>query len=101
MNNIVLKNGEKIWPVESENYKFDLFGNTCIDFPTIETYVEEDDEIVLLDYKTDAINSGEELVQRYKTQLDYYRKALENIKGMKVKVCLLYAFRLDETIEVR
>lgn len=67
----------------------------------IDVYFVEDDEIVLLDYKTDAINSGEELVQRYKTQLDYYRKALENIKGMKVKECLLYAFRLDETIEVR
>ena len=67
----------------------------------IDVYFVEEDEIVLLDYKTDAVNSGEELVQRYKTQLDYYRKALENIKGMKVKECLLYAFRLDETIEVR
>ena len=66
----------------------------------IDVYFIEDNEIVLLDYKTDAVESGEELVQRYKTQLDYYRKALENIKGMKVKECLLYAFRLDETIEV-
>ena len=54
----------------------------------------------MLDYKTDAINSGEELVQRYKTQLDYYRKALENINGRKVKERLLYAFRLDETVAV-
>lgn len=67
----------------------------------IDVYFVEDDEIVLLDYKTDAVNSGEELVQRYKTQLDYYRKALENINGRKVKERLLYAFRLDEIVEVR
>ena len=66
----------------------------------IDVYFIEDDEIVLLDYKTDAVNSGEELVQRYKTQLDYYCKALENINGRKVKERLLYAFRLDEIVEV-
>ena len=67
----------------------------------IDVYFIEDNEIVLLDYKTDAVNSGEELVQRYKTQLDYYRKALENIYGRKVKERLLYAFRLEETVEVK
>ncbi len=67
----------------------------------IDVYFAEGDEIVLLDYKTDAVNSGEELVQRYKTQLDYYQKALENINGRKVKERLLYAFRLDEIVEVR
>ncbi|MBO4988080.1 MAG: helicase-exonuclease AddAB subunit AddA [Lachnospiraceae bacterium] len=67
----------------------------------IDVYFIEDNEIVLLDYKTDVVNSGEELVQRYKTQLDYYRKALENINGRKVKERLLYAFRLEETVEVK
>lgn len=66
----------------------------------IDVYFIEDNEIVLLDYKTDAVNSGEELVQRYKTQLDYYCKALENINGCKVKERLLYSFRLDEIVEV-
>lgn len=66
----------------------------------IDVYFVEDNEIVLLDYKTDAVASGKELVQRYKTQLDYYTKALENINGRKVKERLLYAFRLDEIVEV-
>ncbi len=66
----------------------------------IDVYFIEDNEIVLLDYKTDIVNSGAELVQRYKTQLDYYRKALENINGRKVKERLLYAFKLDETVDV-
>ena len=66
----------------------------------IDVYFIEDDEIVLLDYKTDAVSTGNELVQRYKTQLDYYTESLENITGMRVKERLLYAFKLDEIVEV-
>ena len=64
----------------------------------IDVYFIEDNEIVLLDYKTDAVSTGVELVQRYKTQLDYYTKALENITGIRVKERLLYAFKLDEEV---
>ncbi|MBP3342658.1 MAG: PD-(D/E)XK nuclease family protein, partial [Peptococcaceae bacterium] len=64
----------------------------------IDVYFIEGNEIVLLDYKTDAVSTGDELVQRYKTQLDYYTKALENITGMRVKDRLLYAFKLDEVV---
>lgn len=64
----------------------------------IDVYFIEGNEIVLLDYKTDAVSTGVELVQRYKTQLDYYTKALENITGMRVKERLLYAFKLDEVV---
>ncbi len=64
----------------------------------IDVYFVEDNEIVLLDYKTDAVSTGDELVQRYKAQLDYYTKALENITGMRVKERLLYAFKLDEVV---
>jgi len=67
----------------------------------IDVYFVEDNEIVLLDYKTDAVSCGTELVQRYKTQLDYYTESLENITGMKVKEKLLYAFKLDEIVEVK
>jgi len=64
----------------------------------IDVYFIEGNEIVLLDYKTDAVSTGVELVQRYKTQLDYYTKALENITGIRVKERLLYAFKLDEVV---
>ena len=41
----------------------------------IDVYFEEDDGVVLLDYKTDRIPKGEAgdkiLIKRYKTQLDY------------------------------
>ncbi len=60
----------------------------------IDVYFIEDDEIVLLDYKTDAVKTGEELVKRYKTQIDYYTEALERITGLKVKEKILYSFAL-------
>ena len=43
-------------------------------------WFEEEDGLVLADYKTDYTTdpSGEELVQKYKTQLEYYRKALSH-----------------------
>lgn len=66
----------------------------------IDAYFEEDDAIVLLDYKTDYVKSGEpeELAGKYKTQMDYYRAALESITGKKVKETLLYSVYLEKII---
>lgn len=65
----------------------------------IDAYFIENNEIVLLDYKTDVINSSKELIDRYKVQLDYYIEALERIVGMKVKEAYLYSFHLQECVE--
>lgn len=62
----------------------------------IDAYWEEDGEIVLLDYKTDAVESMQELQNRYETQLDYYKEALEKLTGLPVKECILYSFHLEE-----
>ena len=40
---------------------------------------EEDGEIVVADYKTDVTEREEELIQRYKVQLNYYAEALEKL----------------------
>jgi ATP-dependent helicase/nuclease subunit A len=66
----------------------------------IDVWFEEDDGIVLLDYKTDKVRSGDELIHRYKVQLDYYQEALERITGKKVKERIIYSFTLGETISV-
>ena len=66
----------------------------------IDVLFEEEGEIVLLDYKTDAVKSGEELVKRYQSQLKYYCEAIERIMGKKVKEKLLYSFSLNEVIPV-
>lgn len=63
-------------------------------------YYDEDGEIVLLDYKTDRVDSSEILVTRYQAQLAYYKDALEKITQAKVKKCYIYSFALKKEIEI-
>lgn len=60
----------------------------------IDLYFEEEDGIVIVDYKTDFIPKGEEKawVLRYEPQLHYYKRALEQMTGKRVKETYLYAF---------
>lgn len=62
----------------------------------IDVFFIEDGEIVLLDYKTDVIQSMKELWNRYATQLDYYGEALERLMALPVKEKVLYSFYLEE-----
>ena len=64
----------------------------------IDAFFIEDGEIVLLDYKTDVIDSGEALMKRYKVQLDYYEEALSRILMMPVKERMLYSFCLGKEV---
>ena len=66
----------------------------------IDAYFEEDGEIVLVDYKTDAVKNGEELIRRYETQVEYYKEALEKLTEKKVKEMILYSFALNQCVEV-
>lgn len=71
----------------------------------IDVFWLEDDHIVLLDYKTDRVKEAEELILRYKTQLDLYQDALQRIftsetKAVKGEDKLIYSFALDEVINV-
>jgi len=60
-------------------------------------YLEEE-EWVLLDFKTDYVNDPQELWQRYQLQLSLYRQALEKATGRKVRRCGLYSLRLGKVI---
>jgi len=62
----------------------------------IDVFFVEDGEIVLLDYKTDVINSMQDLKNRYAVQLDYYEEALQKLMKLPVKEKLLYSFYLEE-----
>ena len=66
----------------------------------IDTAFEEDGEWVLVDYKTDRVKSGEDLIKRYKIQMDLYKEALQRLTGMPVKACYIYSFRLHDAIVV-
>jgi ATP-dependent helicase/nuclease subunit A len=69
----------------------------------IDCYFEENEKIILVDYKTDSVKDGEvnALIEKYKTQLDYYARALEATLGKQVKESYLYLFSSDEAVEVK
>ena len=68
----------------------------------IDAYFEENGEIVLLDYKTDFVNeeNREEVVDRYRKQLEIYAKVIEEITDKKVKEQYIYLFGVDESVRI-
>ena len=59
---------------------------------------EEDNSLVLLDYKTDRVKNAEDLRERYRDQLTLYRTALEETMGLPVKEIDLFSFHLGEVV---
>ena len=68
----------------------------------IDLFFQEGEDIVLVDYKTDYVEEGneEEIVDRYRTQLTYYKEALEKVTGKKVKESYLYLFYIDKVVKM-
>lgn len=62
----------------------------------IDAFFEEEDGLVLLDYKTDYVEDVEEFKKKYVIQLKYYRRALEKITEKKVKEVYIYSFNKEE-----
>ena len=58
----------------------------------------EDGGAVVVDYKSDRVKRPEELVDRYRVQLELYRKLLGEALGVPVKECVLYSFALNREI---
>ena len=67
----------------------------------IDAYFEEDDKLVLLDYKTDVIGSEDALVKRYQVQLDYYAKVLEKLLSKTVEDIVIYSFYFEKEIKLQ
>lgn len=63
-------------------------------------YIDKDDNLVLVDYKTDYVQYGkeQELLNKYKDQLDLYAKALEKALHKKVYKKYIYSVYLDEMV---
>ena len=65
-------------------------------------YITKDDELVLVDYKTDFVKDGEEdiLIERHKSQLMLYKEALENALNRKVDRIYIYSTVLGKEIKI-
>lgn len=59
---------------------------------------DEDDGIVVLDFKTDRVKDMSELVKTYGEQLDIYSMAAKKIWGKHVKEKIIYSFHLGKSI---
>ena len=61
-------------------------------------FVNQDDELILVDYKTDNVESPNELIDRYQIQLKLYKRALEEILDKKVAKTTIYSIKFGEEI---
>lgn len=81
----------------------DVYGNEKVRLQgIIDCIFEEDDKIVLLDYKTDYVEYGKEseILDKYRIQIKYYKDAVEKITGKEVKESYLYLFGLNKEIKI-
>ena len=103
--------------VKANVYEPVLYGNPLYDDDeiivqgAIDCYFEEDDGIVLIDYKTDKFrgraDNPEEIkaftdkkVYDYTVQVELYREAIETITGKKVKEKYLYLFSTSSLVKL-
>ena len=65
-------------------------------------YINNNNELILVDFKTDYVpnNEGRFLVDKYKSQLELYKKALESAMGRKVDKVYIYSTFLNKEINM-
>ena len=96
-----------------EIYKEQPFHSSVIDENTKESiliqgiidlyYINQNNEIVLVDYKTDYVekNNEQELIEKYKPQLKIYKKAIEEALNKNVEKVYIYSVYLNKEILVK
>ena len=65
-------------------------------------FENENGKLILIDYKTDYVdeNNLNEVVSRYRIQLEYYKKAIEAISGKEVENKYMYLFGIGELVRI-
>ena len=86
-----------------EIYPEDRSGEKILVQGIIDVCFEEEDGMVVLDYKTDRVRSGEELKEKYHAQLDHYAEALEKTDretGERKDHLFIYTGRGDHSMRI-
>ena len=65
-------------------------------------YIDKDDNLILVDYKTDYVEKGkeDELVRKYSKQLEIYQRALEEALNRKVIRKYIYSVYLGKAFAI-
>ena len=66
-------------------------------------FVDENDNIVLVDYKTDYVPDGKEeyLIEKYKKQLEIYARAIKEATNIEVNKIYIYSTYLGKEIKIQ
>lgn len=94
--------GVSAYEIDNKSYdeKIDESKDKIIIQGAMDCVFQENDEFVILDYKTDKTEDMKILKNRYEKQLHVYKYAFEILNGRKVKQLLLYSISTGEWIEV-
>lgn len=87
---------------DGSHYGAGLEGERVLLQGVVDCAIVEEDGITVLDFKTDRATPETlpQAVDRYRTQVQTYKEALERIYEKKVKKALLYFFHLDQFVEI-
>lgn len=85
-----------------EIYKQDIDEEVLVQGIVDLYYIDKNDNLILVDYKTDYVENGKEaeLINKYKEQLNLYSRALEQGVGRKPYKTYIYSTYLNKAIEV-
>ena len=85
-----------------ENFKVYFTNHILKDLLLDLFYINERGELVLVDYKTDYVEEGEEqaLIEKYRKQLELYKLALEKSLNMKVSKIIIYSVYLGKELQI-
>ncbi len=83
-----------------EIYQEEVEGNILVQGMIDLYYINQKNELVLLDYKTDYVKDINELIEKYKIQLDIYRRALEESLQRKVDKVYIYSIYFDRLCKI-
>jgi hypothetical protein len=97
--------GMKPYEIPGSDYTEQDFGDDSVTVQgTIDAFFYEKDDdgklsITLVDYKTDRVRRGQELIDRYSVQLYLYSISLSMITDAKINGIIFYCFALNEEVD--
>ena len=94
----LVKKAEEVLPNLDSSWEEEILIQGVID-----CFFQEGEDFVLIDYKTDYYYNEEsknDLINRYRYQIELYREALEKIRGRRVKEAYLYLLHKNEGVRI-
>lgn len=96
LNHPILQNCIKIY----KEYSYYQKENGILNHGFIDLLLEKQDEVIVIDYKSDSLDKEDEFIQRYQKQLNAYREIAIKLFPYKKIGCYIYSFKLAKFIPI-